>query len=103
MVVEPIAELDDGRRVVVRVPVDDAADADLGAEARALRAGIQRTRAAMDALEESTRLNPRARAMAERIEQARLLLGANAAEARRAATRRERPAYRPRAGIDPRG
>lgn len=32
-----IAELDDGRRVVVRVPVDDAADADLGAEARALR------------------------------------------------------------------
>lgn len=39
----------------------------------------------------------------ERLEQARLLLGANAAEARRAATRRERPAYRPRAGIDPRG
>lgn len=39
----------------------------------------------------------------ERLEQARLLMGANAAEARRAATRRERPAYRPRAGIDPRG
>lgn len=32
-----IAELDDGRRVVVRVPVDDGADADLVAEARALR------------------------------------------------------------------
>lgn len=39
----------------------------------------------------------------ERLEQARLLMGANAAEARRAATRRERPAYRPRAGLDPRG
>ena len=39
----------------------------------------------------------------ERLEQARLLMGANAAEARRAATRRERPAYEPRAGIDPRG
>jgi len=39
----------------------------------------------------------------ERLEQARLLLGANAAEARRAATRRERPAYGPRAGFDPRG
>lgn len=32
-----IAELDDGRRVVVRVPVDAEADADLAAEARALR------------------------------------------------------------------
>lgn len=32
-----IAQLDDGRSVVVRVPVDDAADADLRAEARALR------------------------------------------------------------------
>lgn len=31
-----IAQLDDGRRVVVRVPVDDAADADLRAESRAL-------------------------------------------------------------------
>lgn len=31
-----IAELDDGRRVVVRVPVDDEADADLRAESRAL-------------------------------------------------------------------
>ncbi|MFT4214892.1 MAG: phosphotransferase [Microbacterium sp.] len=33
-----IAELDDGRRVVVRVPVNDDADADLRAEARALTA-----------------------------------------------------------------
>ncbi|KGN34103.1 enoyl-CoA hydratase [Knoellia sinensis KCTC 19936] len=41
--------------------------------------------------------------MWERLEQARLLMGANAAEARRAATKREQPAYRPRAGIDPRG
>ena len=31
-----IADLDDGRRVVVRVPVDDEADADLRAESRAL-------------------------------------------------------------------
>ncbi len=31
-----IATLEDGRRVVVRVPVDDAADADLRAESRAL-------------------------------------------------------------------
>ena len=31
-----IAQLDDGRRVVVRVPVDDEADADLRAESRAL-------------------------------------------------------------------
>ncbi|WP_315548937.1 phosphotransferase [Microbacterium aurum] len=31
-----IADLDDGRRVVVRVPVDDRADADLRGEARAL-------------------------------------------------------------------
>lgn len=40
-----IADLDDGRRVVVRVPVDDAADADLVAEARALTAltaGVRR-------------------------------------------------------------
>ncbi|MFC7490795.1 MULTISPECIES: crotonase/enoyl-CoA hydratase family protein [unclassified Knoellia] len=41
--------------------------------------------------------------MWERLEQARLLMGANAAEARRANTRRESPAYRPRAGVDPRG
>ena len=33
-----VAELDDGRRVVVRVPVDAAGSADLAAEARALRA-----------------------------------------------------------------
>lgn len=39
----------------------------------------------------------------ERLEQARLLMGANAAEARRANTQREAPAYKPRAGIDPRG
>lgn len=31
-----VAELEDGRRVVVRVPVDDEADADLRAESRAL-------------------------------------------------------------------
>lgn len=39
-----IAELEDGRRVVVRVPVDDEADADLRTESRALRsltAGIR--------------------------------------------------------------
>lgn len=41
--------------------------------------------------------------MWERLEQARLLMGANAAEARRANTQRERPAYKPRAGINPRG
>jgi enoyl-CoA hydratase/carnithine racemase len=39
----------------------------------------------------------------ERLEQARLLLGSNAAEARRANVRGERPAYQPRAGLDPRG
>lgn len=39
----------------------------------------------------------------ERLEQARLLMGANAVEARRAATQREAPAYRPRAGLNPRG
>lgn len=33
-----VADLDDGRRVVVRVPVDAEADADLRAEARALQA-----------------------------------------------------------------
>lgn len=48
--------------------------ATLLAEARALRSRIQRTRAAMDALEESTRLNPRARAMRERIERDERLL-----------------------------
>ncbi|GAA1419189.1 FUSC family protein [Agrococcus citreus] len=53
---------------------DDMDGAKLLAEARALRAGIQRTRAAMDALEESTRLNPRARSMAERIERDERLL-----------------------------
>ncbi|KGN37852.1 crotonase/enoyl-CoA hydratase family protein [Knoellia subterranea] len=41
--------------------------------------------------------------MWERLEQARLLMGANAAEARRANTNREKPAYKPRAGINPRG
>lgn len=40
--------------------------------------------------------------MWERLEQARLLMGANAAEARRANTKREAPAYQPRAGINPR-
>jgi enoyl-CoA hydratase/carnithine racemase len=39
----------------------------------------------------------------ERLEQARLLMGSNAAVARRANTQRERPAYKPRAGINPRG
>ncbi|PRY57011.1 enoyl-CoA hydratase/carnithine racemase [Knoellia remsis] len=39
----------------------------------------------------------------ERFEQARLLVNANTAEARRAATTGERPAYRRRAGLDPRG
>ncbi|MFT4052250.1 MAG: aminoglycoside phosphotransferase [Microbacterium sp.] len=33
-----VADLDDGRRVVVRIPVDDDADADLRAESRALKA-----------------------------------------------------------------
>lgn len=54
-----------------RDPVDGAR---LLAEARALRAHVQRTRAAMDALEESTRLNPRARGMRARIERDERLL-----------------------------
>ncbi|MCR8670180.1 aromatic acid exporter family protein [Agrococcus sp. HG114] len=37
------------------------------AQARELRAGIKRTRAAMDALEDSVRLNPRARLLRDRI------------------------------------
>ncbi len=44
------------------------------AEARALRTHVQRTRAAMDALEESTRLNPRAKGMRDRIERDERLL-----------------------------
>ncbi|EAP98218.1 enoyl-CoA hydratase [Janibacter sp. HTCC2649] len=39
----------------------------------------------------------------ERLEQARLLMGANHAEAQRANAEREAPAYQPRAGINPRG
>ncbi|MEO6019649.1 MAG: crotonase/enoyl-CoA hydratase family protein [Knoellia sp.] len=41
--------------------------------------------------------------MWERLEQARLLMGSNAAEARRANTQREQAAYKPRAGLNPRG
>lgn len=54
------------------------ADAERGeamlAEARGLRERIKRTRAAMDALEESTRLNPRARRLSDRIERDERLL-----------------------------
>jgi uncharacterized membrane protein YgaE (UPF0421/DUF939 family) len=54
---------------------DEGADGGaLLAEARSLRAHVQRTRAAMDALEESTRMNPRARGMRERIERDERLL-----------------------------
>lgn len=43
-------------------------------DARALRGSIQSTRAAMDALEDSTRMNPRTRRLAERIDRDERLL-----------------------------
>lgn len=43
-------------------------------DARALRSGIQSTRGAMDALEESTRLNPRAKGLRGRLERDEQLL-----------------------------
>ncbi len=54
-------------RVAGALVSGDVDGARLLADARALREHIQRTRSAMDALEESTRLNLRARTLRERI------------------------------------
>ncbi|MGY3128824.1 uncharacterized membrane protein YgaE (UPF0421/DUF939 family) [Agrococcus sp. UYP33] len=62
-------------RVAGALASHDAVDGErLLADARALRAYVQRTRSAMDALEESTRLNLRARALRERIDRDERLL-----------------------------
>lgn len=61
-------------RVARALTSDRVEGARLLADARALRGRVQAARGAMDALEDSTRLNPRTRALRERIERDERLL-----------------------------